>query len=159
MDEKVARLMTPEDCEQFARNVQKDHPELTQEAHRRAVELRADARAKTLGLNGPVEREALQAIYAYEEVLSKKNGKPTHASRTWQMVTRHGIIGTVERAVNRRTDASGYLALVEMQMQDITFESVVLRHPDDFSADAVRCSEERLKGWQGAQATSAEARE
>jgi hypothetical protein len=155
MDERVARLTTQEDCEQLARNVQKDHPELAQEARRRALELRADAHAKTLGLNGPVEKEALQAIYAFEEVLSKKNGKRTHASGTWQMVKRHGIIGAVERAVNRPTDASGYLALAEMKMQDITFEAVVLRHPDRFSAEAVQRSAERLKGWQEAHAALA----
>jgi hypothetical protein len=155
MDERVARLTTPEDCEQFARNVQKDHPALAQEARRRAIELRADARAKSLGLNGPVEKEALQAIYAYEEVLSKKNGKRTAASRTWQMVKRHGIIGAVERAVNRATDASGYLALAEMKMQDITFEAVVLRHPDHFNTEAVQRSTERLKGWQEAHAALA----
>jgi hypothetical protein len=75
MDERVARVTTPEDCEQFARNVQKNHPERAQEARRRAVELRADAHAKTLGLNRSVEKAALQAIYAYEEVLSQKKGR------------------------------------------------------------------------------------
>ena len=152
MDERVTRLTTSDDCEQFARNVQEDHPELAREALRRAVQLRADARAKTLGLNGTVEREALQAVCAYEEVLSKKNGKRTAASRTWQMIKRRGIIGAIERAVNRQTDASGYLALAEMKMQDITFEAVVLRHPDHFSAEAVERSAERLKDWQEAQA-------
>ena len=152
MDDRVARLTTPNECEQFARNVEKAQPELAQAARRRAVELRADARAMALGLNDPVELEALQAIYAYEEVLSKKNGRRTSAGRTWPMVKQHGIIRAVERAVNRRTDASGYLALAEMKMQDITFEAVVLRHPRRFSAEAVRRSAERLKNWQQASA-------
>jgi hypothetical protein len=64
------------------------------------------------------------------------------------VVKRHGVIGAVERAVNRPTDASGYLALVEMKMQDITFEAVVLEHRDCFSAEAVQRSGERLKSWQ-----------
>lgn len=154
MDERVARLTTPEDCEQFARSIDEHYPDLAQQAHRRAAELRADARAKTLGLNGPSEREALQVIYAYEYVLSKKKGKRTPASRTWQMVQRRGIIGAVERLVKRRTVTPGYLTLVEMKMQDITFEAVVLRYPDHFSADAVRRSTERLKVWQEARTLS-----
>jgi hypothetical protein len=148
MDECIARLTTPENCEQFARNVQNDHPELAQQARRRAVELRADAHATKLGVTNAVEREALRVIYAYEEILFKKHGRKVRANYTWRMVKDHGIIGAVERAVNRPTDASGYLALVEMNMQDIAFEAVVLRHPDHFSAEAVQRSAQRLKEWQ-----------
>ena len=46
------------------------------EAKRRAVELRAEL----YGAKSKAENEALQAIYAYEEVLTKKNGKKTKAS-------------------------------------------------------------------------------
>ena len=145
MDERVARLETPEECEQFAINVEKRLPELAQAARRRAVELRA---AKH-GAVSDVEREALQAVYAYERVLSAKRGKTTHASRTWQMIKRHGITGTVERAVNRPDVTSGYTALVEMGMPDFAFEAVVCRHPNEFSADALARSEERMKKWFG----------
>lgn len=41
MDERVARLTTPEECEQFAQSVEAQSPELALEARRRAVELRA----------------------------------------------------------------------------------------------------------------------
>jgi hypothetical protein len=96
------------------------------------------------------EQEALKAIYAYEEVLSVKRGRRTPASRTWQMVKRHGIIGAVERAVNRTTDASGYTALAEIGMLDLSFEAVVLHHPNSFSADALARAKERLADWSGA---------
>ncbi len=58
MDERIARLQTPEACEQFAINVEeRGKPELALEAGRRAIELRAAAR----GAATAAEREALEA--------------------------------------------------------------------------------------------------
>ncbi len=143
MDERVARLRTPEECEQFAINVQNRLPKLVQAAHRRAVELRAALH----GATGAAEQEALQAVYAYERVLCKQRGKTVRASRTWQMIKRHGIISAVERAVNRKDVTSGYKALVEMGMQDFAFEAVVCRHPTLFSAEALERSQLRMAEW------------
>jgi hypothetical protein len=143
MDPKVARLKTPEECESFAQNAETQYPALAQEARRRAVELRAIAHnART-----DAEREALRAIYAYEEVLSQKNRKKTKASRTWQMIKRHGIIGTVDRAVNRKEETAGYAALIEMGMQDFAFEMVVLRHPKLFRPETVSRAKARVATW------------
>jgi hypothetical protein len=134
MDEIIARLKTPEECEQVAQNVAEKYPELAKEARRRAVELRAAAH----GAESAAEREVLQAVYAYEAVLSKRRGRKTHASRTWQMIKRHGIIGAVERAVNRKDVTTGYKSLIEMGMQDFAFEAVVMRYPSLFSAEALK---------------------
>ena len=46
-DYRVVRLKTPEDCEGFALNVDKKHPDLAKQARRRAVELRAGAHGAT----------------------------------------------------------------------------------------------------------------
>jgi len=153
MDEKIARLKTPEDCEQFALNVQVRFPELARDARRRAVELRGASH----GATSAAEREALTALYAYERVLSERRGKKIRASRTWPMIRQHGIIETVERAVKRDADPSGYTALAKMGMQDLAFEAVVLRHPDVFSKEAVARSAERLRGW--LESSGAEARD
>jgi len=93
MDERVTRCETPEECEQFAINVQNRLPELAQSARRRAIELRA----ALYGAATASEQEAIQAVYAYERVLSEKRGKTVRASRTWQMIKRHGIIPAVEK--------------------------------------------------------------
>ena len=140
MDERVARLETPQECEQFAINVEKRLPDLARAARRRAVELRAAA----YGATTDAEREALQAVYAYERVLSNKRGKTVHASRTWQMIKRYGIIEAVEKVVNRPDVAPGYTLLEEMGMLDFAFEAVVCRHPDMFSKETVARSKERL---------------
>ena len=143
MDERVSRLTTPQECEQFAINVGKRLPDLAQAARRRAVELRAELH----GAANDAEREALQAVYAYERVLSQKRGRNVRAARTWQMIERHGIIGAVERAVNRPDVTSGYTALVEMGMPDFAFEAVVCRHSSLFSAEALARSQARLSEW------------
>lgn len=141
MDERVKRLSTPEQCEIFARNAtERNRPDLAVEAGRRAVQLRATA----YGAQSDAETEALEAVYAYEEVLRKKHGRRTSASRTWQMIKRHGIIEAVERAVNRPVETLGYTALVDMGLEEFAFEAVILRHPELFSDAAVKKSQVRM---------------
>lgn len=141
-DDPVLKLKTPEACEQFAINVEeRGKPELALAARRRAVELRAAAH----GAKTTAEREALEAVYAYERTLFMKHHKNIRASRTWRMIARRGIIPAVEHVVTRNDESTGYTALVQMGMADKAFESVVLRHQDVFSAEAIRCSNARLK--------------
>jgi len=141
MDEIIGKLKTPEECYQLAKNVLKRNPELAKDARRRAVELKAISK----GMSDGVEYELYKAVYAYEEALTEKNKKTTHASRTWQMIERHGIIGAAERAVDRKLDTPGYKLLVEMGMPDLTFESVIVRYPDVFNETSVMRSKERLR--------------
>ena len=144
MDEGIKKIDTPEKCEIFAKNcADRGRHDLAKEARERAVQLRAEK----YGARTEAEREALEAVYAYEEVLSAKNGKKTRAGRTWQMIERHGIIGAVERAVNRPTETQGYTALVEMGLESYAFENVILRHPELFSDSAKQISEDRLHEW------------
>ena len=144
MDKRVKNLDTPKKCEIFAKNAtERGYPELAQQAIERAVELRAEAHnAQTAA-----EKEALQAIYAYEELLTDTNGKRTRANRTWQMINRHGIIEAIERAVNRPVEPQGYTLLKEKGLEEHAFEAVILRHPEVFSDDAKRIASERLKDW------------
>jgi hypothetical protein len=140
MDETVRRLTTPEECEQFIKNVHEKWPALELEARRKAVELRAVKH----GAQTAAERELLQAVYAYEEVLSAKRGRKTRASRTWQMIERHGIINAAEKIVKRKKETAGYKMLIEMNMQDFAFEAVILRYPNLFSPATVIQAKARL---------------
>lgn len=141
MDKRVECLTTPEECDQFIMNVRKDYPDLADQARRKRVQLKA-ARYKVDTL---AEEEAIKAVCAYEEVLSAKRGRKVRASRTWQMIERHGIIGAVERAVNRKDETQGYSILVEMNLQDFAFENVVLKYPELFSDSAIIRSKERIQ--------------
>ncbi|MFK0571845.1 hypothetical protein [Endozoicomonas sp.] len=144
MDERVKRISTPEKCEIFIKNaLARDNIELANQARLRAVQLRAEK----YGADTLVEKEALEAIFAYETVLSVKNGKKTRATRTWQMIERRGIIEAIERAVNRSSETQGYRALVEMNLGSRSFESVILRHPEVFSDEAIEISKTRVTEW------------
>lgn len=58
MDERIARLKTPEECDQFIRNVEHRLPYLALAARQRAIELRAANKAATGGITTAAEREA-----------------------------------------------------------------------------------------------------
>ena len=141
MDDIIQKLKTPEECIQLEKNVRERNPDLARRARRRAVELRAIS----YGNKSEVELELLKALYAYEEVLSEKNKRKTRASRTWQMIDRHGLIHAAERAVDRKIEPAGYKLLAEMGMHDLTFEAVIVRYPDLFNKDVVARAENRLK--------------
>lgn len=141
MDDRVAKLKTPGECAVFAKNAtERGRPDLALDARVRTVQLRAES----FGATSEVERECIEAVFAYEEVLSDKAGRRQSASRTWPMIKRHGVIEAVERVVKRKADASGYTALVKMGLKDYAFEAVILRHPSVFSAEAVASSRDRL---------------
>jgi hypothetical protein len=144
MDDRIKKIDSPEKCEIFARNALKGgRPDLANQALLRSTELRAEA----YGAKSEAEREALQAIYAYEETLRAKNGKRTRASRTWQMIERHGIIESVNRAVCRPIETQGYRALLKMGLSEFAFEAVILRHRENFSEEAIETSRARLTEW------------
>ncbi len=139
-DYRVVRLKTPADCEGFAQNVDEKYPDLAKQARRRAVELLAG----THGATSDAEIEALQAVHAFEEVRRQQTGKKTRATRTWQSINRNGIIPTVESVVSRKIPTEEFPALVEAGMDDFTFESVVLRHQDQFSPEAIEQAKKRI---------------
>ncbi|HRF73724.1 MAG TPA: hypothetical protein PL117_13210 [Accumulibacter sp.] len=144
MAERVANFKTPEECTIFEKNVlERGRPDLAIAARKRSLELRA----QKYGPSTDPERQCLEAVYAYEGVLATRNGKATRAVHTWQMIRRHGIIGAVERAVNREPETAGHTVLVELGLEDYAFEEVVVRHPELFSEGAVQCAQARLDEW------------
>jgi hypothetical protein len=141
MDPRIARLKTPQDCERFAKNANAlNEPQLAKAAKKRAVELRALEH----GAESDAEREALEAIYAVEELATQRNGRRTKASRTWQSIARFGILGTVERVVSRAKATDAYNDLVAVGLDEFTFETVVIRHPDLFKPETVERAKARV---------------
>ena len=60
------------------------------------------------------------------------------------MVNKYGLIGTVEKVITERKETQGYSTLNELGLIEFSFESVVLNHPDVFSAEAVDVATQRL---------------
>lgn len=144
MDDVIQKLRTPEECIELAMNALNKALKLLKDARHESIEQRAALH----NVQNEVESELLKAVYAYEEVLSKRNNRRTRATRTWQMINRYGIIQAAERAVNRPIDPAGYRALVEMGLQDLTFEAVILRYPNYFREEVVARAGERLENLQ-----------
>jgi hypothetical protein len=141
MDYRVERLRTPAECESFAKNARaRNHPDLALAAQRKAIDLQASTHETA----SAVEAEGFAAVYAYEALLTRRNGKKTRATGTWQAVKRYGIVEAVQRAVIRPPDASGTVTLRDLGLQDLAFEALVIRHEESFSAAAIEISKARL---------------
>lgn len=141
MDPRVLKLHTQRDCEVFAKNARdRGMDELAEQARARRLQVLAAGHSPATD----AEREALEAVYAYEAIMSAKRGKKTSASRTWPMIKQHGVLGAVERVVNRKDATTNYHELVEGGLGDFSFESVVVRYPDMFTSEAVERSRQRL---------------
>ena len=141
MDYRVERLRTPAECEIFAKNARsRNHPELALAAQRKAIDLQVS----THETGSAVEAEALAAVYAYEALLTRRNGKKTRATATWQAVRRYGIIEAIQRAVSRPVEEPGTVTLRDLGLEDLAFEALVLRHEASFSPAAIEASKARL---------------
>jgi hypothetical protein len=137
MDHRVARLRTPEECVIVAKNaLAMKRPDIALEARRRAVDLQVSTHESPT----PLETEALAAIYASEAAMSHQKGKKARATKTWQIVKEKGLLQAAERAVNSEADLA---ALAELGLEDLSFDALILRHPDSFSAAAVAASTAR----------------
>ena len=143
MDYRVERLRTPAECEIFAKNaIARNHPELALAAQRKAIDLQVS----THTTGSAVEAEGLAAVYAYEALLTRRNGKKTRATATWQAIKRYGIVEAVQRAVGRPPDEHGTVTLRDLGLEDLAFEALVIRHEASFSAAAIQVSKDRLAG-------------
>jgi hypothetical protein len=141
MDYRVERLRTPAECESFARNATaRNYPDLALEARRKALHLQAS----THEAGSPVEAEGFAAVYAYELLLTRRNGKKTRATGIWQAIKRYGIIEAVERALSRPPDEEGQVTLRHLGLEDFAFEALVVRREASFSDTAIAASKARL---------------
>jgi hypothetical protein len=75
----------------------------------------------------------------------REREKRVRAARTWQKIKKVGTLPAVEDWVRKPYEASGYTALKRHGLLEHTFEAVVDRFPDRFSAEAVAISRERLQ--------------
>ena len=100
MHELVARIKKPELCYVFAKNaIKRGHEALAIEAYRHAVDLRAADHV----VETDAELAAVKAFYAYEEALSYQHGKRKRATGTWQMVSRYGILTTLQKRLDSKS--------------------------------------------------------
>lgn len=144
MDERINRLKTMDDCQIFSKNVTAlGFPELATRAERRGVELQA----ATHDVKDQTERSAFEAIYAYELVLRKNAGKKVRATGIWNMVKRHGVVETIQRSINGPPNADHFETLKAIGLDDLAFESIVIKHKNRFAPTTVERASTRLAEW------------
>lgn len=95
------------------------------------------------GVSEPLERDFWRTIHAFELVLKEERGKTVLLSRTRQKVARAGVSATLEDWAHGK-QTQGFDMLIERGMPELTGEAIVLRHPDQFSAEAVESARRRL---------------
>lgn len=143
MDERVVRLKTSKDARQLAENAMRlGREDVSAQALERARELQAVED----GYNSPAEIAIASALYAYEEEQSRIKGRIFRASRTRQMLAKHGALKAAERMVMNRQPSKGFEVLEEAGLRELSFEAIIDRYPEEFSPIAVVSARARLSG-------------
>ncbi|RYH00363.1 MAG: hypothetical protein EON58_00355 [Alphaproteobacteria bacterium] len=93
---------------------------------------------------GTVEHDVWQSIHALEAALSDERGKTTRLARTRQKISRDGEIVTVRDLIMKSAASEGFKMLMERGWPELAFESVALRHPDQFAPEILKKAEDRL---------------
>lgn len=94
-----------------------------------------------LGELSAAERKIVRAIGEYAAI-KKRQG--TNANRTIDQVRKRGLIDAAEAAVCKAKPTQGYQALLEANLEDLSYERIVVDHQDEFSARAIWYSRRTL---------------
>ncbi|SDZ67582.1 Predicted restriction endonuclease, HNH family [Variovorax sp. YR266] len=152
MDEKnfrtIANLGSWKELEQFEQNAVRKGaltPEIRHALERRSVDLGRSLVAQKTGLDlsglSPAEEKVVQAVSRYVAI---KHSQGSHASRTFGQLRNHGLLGAAESAVGRASPTEGFKTLTEANQSEISYEHIILDHPEEFSARAIWYSRRAL---------------
>lgn len=152
MEERIARTIreieTLDRLTTFENNVRQRNAltdELKAAINARAIDIgRAFVEQKT-GLDlshlSPAEEKIVQAVSEYVSV-KKREGKP--ATRTINQLSNRGLIDAAEAAVSRSRPTQGFQTLADEDLVDLSYEQIVVDHPDEFSPRAIWFAKETL---------------
>jgi hypothetical protein len=142
-DINIDYLKTPDEFLKFVKICKgRGREDLATECLRRAFSLMAIES----GVSSDVEREFWAMVYAIEHGRAERLGRPSPMNRLKMMVRRHGIKEAIERSVVRYgNDTTGWRDLNKLGLLEMCFESIVLRHKDEFSDECVAVSKRRMK--------------
>ena len=112
--------------------------DIWQQAFRRLCELEGQNQSD------PLDRDFYATLRAYEELLTRKNGRTTRANRTRQKLRNKGVIQCLEDWAVSSAPTEGFNLLVESGMPELTGEFLVIKYADRFSQDAVAAAKTRL---------------
>lgn len=145
MDERLARIIgniaSFEDLAQFEKNAEKRGALDTD--FQQAIKLRSATLGRALipqrtGLDltnlTPAEEKIVQAVSEYVGVM-KREGKD--ATRTFLQLRNRGLIDSAEVAVAKLKPTQGFQTLADADLAELSYEQIIVDHPDEFSARAL----------------------
>jgi predicted HNH restriction endonuclease len=144
MDDRITRtirgIKTLEDLRQFEENARVRNA-LTEEI-KEAIRAQTTALGRALvaektGLDltflTPAEEKIVEAVGEYAGI-KKREG--TNATRTLLQLRHRGLIGAAEESVAKSKPTQGFTALADADLEDLSYEQIVVDHPEEFSARA-----------------------
>lgn len=152
MDNSIARTIQSisnwEDLRQFEANARtRDRltDEIADAIKLRAADLGRALIAEKTGLDmtdlSPAEDKIVQAVSEYVAVMRRQGKYP---QRTFDQLRNRGLIDAAESAVCRAKPTQGFQALVDADLEDLSYEQIVVDHPDEFTPRALWFSRRTL---------------
>lgn len=86
-----------------------------------------------LGELTPAERAIVFAIGEYAAVLKRQGKTP---NRTLPQIRSRGLIDAAEVSVSKNKPTQGYQVLEDADLEDLSYESIILNYPEEFSPRA-----------------------
>lgn len=145
MDERLARsIRTRADLKALAQleeNIQQRgllSKEVVAALDDRSAELTRSLIAERAGIEltdlTPAEEKIVQATSKYVGVKIRTG---TNANRTLMQIKNLGLIGAAEAAVSRSQTTMGFQTLSDIGLSDLSYEQIIVDHPEEFSAQAL----------------------
>lgn len=89
----------------------------------------------------PAERKIVDAVGEYVGILREQGRYP---GRTLEQLKNRGLLGAAEAAVANRVPTQGFKTLAEANHEELSYERIVLEHPEEFSPRALWFSRRTL---------------
>ena len=152
MEERLARTIVNlgnwEDLAQFEINA-RERNRLTDEVaiaiNARSAELGRAFISEKTGLDlselSPAEEKIVQAVSEYVGIMRRQGKYP---SRTLEQLRNRGLLDAAESAVCRAKPTQGFQNLADADLEDLSYEQIVVDHADEFSPRAVWYSRRTL---------------
>lgn len=148
LERTIGRVTSWPELKQLEKNI-KDrgalNPSVEAALTRRSTELGIDYILHETGLGGAslseAEEKIIAAIGEYAAIL-RRDGK--YPGRTLQQIKRRGLLDAAEISVSKKKPTRGYEVLADADLEDLSYERIVLDHPTEFSARAVWYSRQTL---------------
>ncbi|MCM2308477.1 MAG: HNH endonuclease [Sulfuritalea sp.] len=145
---RISRLANWDDIASLEINA-RERGRLTTEVadalRQRSIELAKSFIAEKTGIDltslSPAEEKIVRAVGEYVAI-KKREGK--YPGRTLEQIKNRGLLGAAENAVCRATPTQGYQSLVDASLEELSYEQIVIEHPDEFSPRAVWFSRRTL---------------